>query len=241
VTRIEGSNADFDFGRFDVLTFDCYGTLIDWESGLLAALHAACPGGWPVDDKELLERFARHEAAVERGDYRTFREVLLESVQALARNHGVDLGEEAARRFSESVGDWPAFADSAKALRRLTQSFKLAVITNCDDDLFALSNERLGIRFDWIVTAQQVRSYKPNVANFERAFEVIGVPRDRILHVAQSLYHDHVPAKALGMTTVWIDRRHDREGFGATPPAHAKPDLVFPTMEAFAAAAVMLG
>ena len=235
---LESSKADFDFRRFDVLTFDCYGTLIDWETGLLAALHSACPGGWPVDDEELLERFARHEAAVERGDYRTFREVLSESVRDLARDHGVEVGEEAVRRFSESVGEWPAFADSAKALRRLAQSFKLAVITNCDDDLFALSNERLDVRFDWVVTAQQVRSYKPSVSNFERAFEVIGVPRGRLLHVAQSLYHDHVPAKALGMTTVWINRRHDREGFGATPPAQAKPDLVFPTMEAFAEAAV---
>jgi 2-haloacid dehalogenase len=226
--------SDFHFGRFDVLTLDCYGTLIDWETGLRAALHAAYPDGWPAGDKELLEHFAVHEAATERGDYRTFREILAHCLRRLAGDYGIDVGEDSVRRFSESVGDWPAFPDSTDALRRLARRFRLAVITNCDDDLFASSNERLGVRFDWIITAQQVHSYKPSLRNFGRAFDVIGIPRERILHVAQSLYHDHVPAKRLGMTTVWIDRRHDREGFGATPPAEAEPDLTFATMADFA-------
>ena len=117
---------------------------------------------------------------------------------------------------------------------RLHGRFKLGVITNCDDDLFALSNRRLGVAFDWIVTAQQVGSYKPDPANFAFAFERIDVPRERILHVAQSLFHDHVPAKALGMSTAWIDRRHDKPGFGATPPADANPDVRAPSMAAFA-------
>ena len=139
--------------------------------------------------------------------------------------------------FGGSVADWPAFPDSAAALARLKTRFRLGVITNCDDDLFAASNRRLGVDFDWVVTAEQARGYKPRLANFELAFERIDVPRDRILHVAQSLFHDHVPAKGLGMTTVWIDRRHDRPGSGATPPANATPDLVFPDMASFAAAA----
>ena len=108
--------------------------------------------------------------------------------------------------------DWPAFPDSAEALARLKERFRLGVITNCDTDLFAASNERLGVAFDWVVTAELARSYKPSLRNFELAFETIPVPRERILHVAQSLFHDHVPAKALGLTTVWIDRRHDRRG-----------------------------
>ena len=111
------------------------------------------------------------------------------------------------------------------------------MITNCDDDLFAQSNRRLGVQFDWIVTAQQMRGYKPRRENFELAFERIDVPRERILHVAQSLFHDHVPAKELGMTTVWINRRQGREGTGATPPAHAAPDLVVADMRSFAALA----
>ena len=108
------------------------------------------------------------------------------------------------------------------------------MITNCDDDLFAASNARLGVEFDWVITAEQARGYKPRTENFEFAFERIDVPRERILHVAQSLFHDHVPAKALGMTTVWIDRRQGRAGGGATPPADAQPDLTTPDLKTFA-------
>jgi 2-haloacid dehalogenase len=228
---------DFDFDRFDVLTFDCYGTLIDWETGITAALRAARPEGWPATDEELLERFAVHEAAAERGPYRTYREVLAETIRGLGSDYGVSIPDAAARRFSASVGDWPPFPDSAASLTRLADRFRLGVITNCDDDLFAASNERLGVRFDWVITAERVRSYKPSTKNFEVALDMISVPRERVLHVAQSLYHDHVPAKRLGMTTVWIDRRHDRSGSGATPPAEAEPDLAFPSMAAFAEAA----
>lgn len=223
-----------NFDRFDVLTFDCYGTLIDWETGILEALRTAHPEGWPAKDEELLERFAVHEAAAERGDYRLYREVLAQTIRGIGTDFGVDIVDDAARGFAKSVGDWPAFPDSTAALRRLGQRFKLAVITNCDNDLFAASNERLGVRFDWVITAEKARSYKPSVRNFELAFATIPISRERILHVAQSLYHDHVPAKSLGMTTVWIDRRHDRTGLGATPPSEAQPDLTFSSMSSFA-------
>jgi 2-haloacid dehalogenase len=226
-----------DYERFETLTFDCYGTLIDWETGLLTALRAALPGAQHVDDEELLERFARHEGEIER-TYQPFRGVLAESLRRLASELDLDVGEEAVGPFSESVRDWPAFPDSVEALRRLKRRFTLAVITNCDTDLFAASNERLGVEFDWIITAEMARSYKPDHNNFDLAFTTVPVPRERILHVAQSLYHDHVPAKELGMTTVWIDRRHGREGFGATPPATASPDARFPSMQAFAESAV---
>lgn len=224
--------------RFQVLTFDCYGTLIDWETGIASALRATRPAGWPAADEDLLERFAVHEAAAEHGEYRPYREVLAHCSLGVAQDFGVEVTGEAVRRFSQSVVDWPPFADSAEALRNLGRHFKLGVITNCDDDLFAASNRRLGVSFDWIITAEQVRSYKPSPSIFERAFATIPVPRERILHVAQSLYHDHVPAKVLGMTTVWIDRRHGRGGSGATLPARAEPDMTFPDMAAFADAAV---
>ena len=136
--------------------------------------------------------------------------------------------------FGGSVAGWPAFADSAAALARLRDRFRLGVITNCDDDLFAASNRRLGVTFDWIVTAQQVRRYKPHVRAFEAAFQEIGLPPRRLLHVAQSLYHDHVPAKALGLTTVWVDRRRGRAGSGATPLASAQPDLTVPDLATLA-------
>lgn len=227
--------ADIDFGRFDVLTFDCYGTLIDWETGILAGLRTILePHGVAAADDDLLERYARAEAAVEAGDYVRYREVLARSADAVCRELGAEPSPEELAVFGGSVGDWPAFPDSAEALARLHGRFRLAVITNCDDDLFAASSRRLGITFDHVITAQQVGGYKPGHRNFEVAFERIGVPRERILHVAQSLFHDHVPAKQLGMTTAWIDRRQGRAGSGATPPAAAVPDQTVPSMAAFA-------
>ena len=227
-----------DLAAFDALTFDCYGTLIDWETGIVEALRpVAAAHGSDVTDEALLEGFARYEAALEAGPYRSYREVLAGALRGLASDFGFEPSDDEVAVFSRSVGDWPAFADSAEALAALKRRFRLGVITNCDDDLFALSNRRLGVEFDWVVTAQQARGYKPDPANFEFAFVRIDVPRERILHVAQSLFHDHVPAKALGMTTVWIDRRQGRNGFGATPPAEAAPDLVVPDMLSFAALA----
>jgi 2-haloacid dehalogenase len=229
-----------DFGRFDALTFDCYGTLIDWERGILNAFQLVLSRfDVPPAEDELLEHFARHEAEIERGPYRSYRDVLAASARGVCADLGVDPSERSIAEFSASVGDWPAFPDSAAALRRLKTRFQLGVLTNCDDDLFAGSNRRLGVDFDWIVTAQQARGYKPRRENFDALFARVDVPRDRILHVAQSLFHDHVPAKSLGMTTVWIDRRHDQPGFGATPPADATPDLVCPDMRSFAIAALV--
>jgi 2-haloacid dehalogenase len=228
-----------DFGRFEVLTFDCYGTLIDWETAILAGLRRTLgPAGTAHDDDDLLGRFARHEAVTEAGPYLRYREVLARSLREVCAEVGVEPPVEAVAAFAGSVGDWPAFPDSADALARLARRFRLAVITNCDDDLFAASNRRLGVTFDWVITAQQAGSYKPNPRNFQIAFERIGVPRERILHAAQSLFHDHIPAKSLGLTTVWINRRHDRPGSGATPPAAATPDLTVPDMATLARLAV---
>ena len=229
---------DLDFSRFEALTFDCYGTLIDWEAGILAGLRPvlAARGAEPADD-ELLEVYAGFEAAAEAGPYLRYREVLGRCLRQAAARYGVDPDDEEVTAFSDSVGEWPAFPDSSAALARLQGRFRLGVITNCDDDLFARSAGRLRTVFDWVVTAQSVGSYKPDPRNFEMAFERLALPRERILHVAQGLFHDHVPAKRLGLTTVWIDRRHDRPGFGATPPADVEPDATFPDMASFATAA----
>jgi len=226
---------DLDYGQFDALTFDCYGTLIDWEAGILAGLRRVLGGQAP--DDELLERYARYEAAAEAGPYRRYRDILAEGLRTVARGYAVEVGDADAAAFGDSVGEWPAFGDSAAALARLHDRFRLGVITNCDDDLFARSAARLRTDFDWVVTAESAGTYKPNPHNFEVALQWIGLPRERILHVAQSLFHDHVPARAMGFRTVWIDRRHDRPGSGATPPAQAAPDATFPDMASFAAAA----
>jgi 2-haloacid dehalogenase len=227
-----------DYEAFEALTFDCYGTLIDWETGLTEAFaqvlraHAIEAGG-----EYVLARYARHEAAAEAGPYLRYRDVLAAGLRGVAGELGFEPTAGEVATFSGSVADWPAFPDSAAALARLKARFRLGVITNCDDDLFAASNERLGVEFDWIVTAQQVGSYKPDERNFQVAFERLALPRERILHVAQSLFHDHAPAQRLGLRSVWINRRHDRAGSGATPAASATPDARFPDMASFASAA----
>jgi 2-haloacid dehalogenase len=229
-----------DFDRFDALTFDCYGTLIDWETGLLAAMRPVLEahGVDEPDDEALLERYARHEAEIEAGPYLAYRDVLARGLAGMLAEHGATATDEELAAFGGSVEDWPAFPDSAAALASLHERFRLAVITNCDDDLFAASNRRLGVTFDEVVTAQQIGSYKPDPRNFHAAVDRLALPRERILHVAQSLFHDHVPAKALGFTTVWVNRRHDRHGPGATPPAEARPDLTVPDMATLASLAV---
>jgi 2-haloacid dehalogenase len=233
-----GAVTTLDFDAFDVLTFDCYGTLIDWEAGILAALRPPLAAhGIEAPDGQLLEAFARHEAEVEAGPYRPYRDVLGEVLTAMLRHRGVEPTADEVAAFGGSVAEWPAFPDSAAALARLHERFRLGVITNCDDDLFAASEARLGTTFDWVVTAQQARRYKPNPRGFELMFERVGLPPARILHVAQSLFHDHVPAKRLGLSTVWVDRRGDQPGFGATPPAEATPDLTVPDMATLAALA----
>jgi 2-haloacid dehalogenase len=226
-------------GDFDILTFDCYGTLIDWETGIARALRTALGhDASSAGDERLLQLYARHEAALEAGPYLPYRAVLAGAARGVAGDLGAEPSDDAVRAFSESVGDWPAFPDSVDALARLKQRFRLGVITNCDTDLFARSNNRLGVAFDWVITAEQLGGYKPNPRNFELALEQIGGDRSRHLHVAQSLFHDHVPAKTFGLRTAWIDRRHDQAGFGATPPAEATPDFTFPDMASFAAAAI---
>jgi 2-haloacid dehalogenase len=226
--------AELDPAAFDVLTFDCYGTLIDWESGLLTALRAqlgAAVSGVP--DDELLEAFGAVEHAAQ-SPYQPYRAVLAQSLRELGTRYGVQPTAAQQDAFGASVGDWPAFPDSADALAALQQRYRLVPITNCDDDLFAGSAARLGITFDDVITAQQAGAYKPDERPFLLAFERLGVPRERILHVAQSLWHDHVTAKRLGLTSVWINRRAGRPGAGATPVAHAAPDLELPDLRSLA-------
>jgi 2-haloacid dehalogenase len=227
-------HAALDPGAFDVLTFDCYGTLIDWESGLLTALRAQLSGALAdMPDDELLEAFAAVENEAET-PYQPYGDVLAQCLRELGERFGSPPTEEQQRAFGASVPDWPAFPDSHEALARLQSRYRLVPITNCDDDLFAGSAARLGIEFDDVVTAQQAGAYKPGERPFLLAFERLGVPRERILHVAQSLWHDHVTAKRLGLTSVWINRRAGRAGGGATPAADAQPDLELPDMRSLA-------
>ena len=235
IVRAEAADMK-NFNGKTVLTFDCYGTLIDWETGLWAALEPVLKRhGQAVGREAALELFGPLEAEQEHGSYKTYRQVLGETLKGIGAKLGFKPRDDEVKAFGASVGDWPAFPDSPDALASLKQRFKLVVITNCDDDLFALSNRKLKVAFDHIVTAQQARSYKPSLNNFHTAFKRIGVPQSEILHVAQSLFHDHVPAKQLGLTSVWINRRRGKAGAGATPPADATPDYEYPDMKSFAA------
>jgi 2-haloacid dehalogenase len=222
-----------DLARFRVLTFDCYGTLIDWEAGILRALRSVLePRGIAPPDDQLLALFGEIESPLQEGLFRRYREVLDETMGQLARRLGFDPTPAERTTLSRSLPDWPPFPDTVKALAALARRYDLGIISNVDDDLFAASARHLGAQFKWVVTAERVRSYKPSRRNFHQALARIGLPQDQILHVAQSLYHDIEPARSLGLATVWVNRRAGREGFGATPASTAEPDLTVPDLAA---------
>jgi 2-haloacid dehalogenase len=174
---------------------------------------------------------------LESGSYRTYGEVLASALERIGDELGFEPSTGERGAFARSVREWPAFEDSPDALASLAERYWLAVVTNCDDELFAASARRLGAEFQCVVTAETVRAYKPDHRCFELAFERLGLPRERILHVAQSRFHDHVPAKQLGMTTVWVDRRGTKPGAGATPAADVEPDLTVASVGELAALA----
>ncbi len=232
---------------YQALSFDCYGTLIDWESGILATLEPwAKQRGLGLDPEALLLAYADNEAAVE-AEQPTWRYplVLAEAFRRTADSLDAQVDEEQLAAFAASVPQWPAFPDSAQALADLSRQYQLIILSNVDRTSFAGSNARLGVDFDAILTAEDIGSYKPNPRNFDALMNhvrtaVPSVPgKQPLLHVAQSLFHDHVPAKAAGLPTVWINRRHDRPGWGATPDpgASVQPDWVFTSMAEFAEAA----
>ncbi|MGB6602972.1 MAG: haloacid dehalogenase type II [Steroidobacteraceae bacterium] len=230
-------------GDFKVLTFDCYGTLIDWETGLATALEPLLrAGGVKLARDAVLAEFARHEAAQESATpSMRYAELLAEVHRRLARQWEVRLPEAAHAAFGRSVPEWPAFTDTPAALDYLKRHYKLVILSNIDRMSFAGSLPRLGVGFDAVCTAEDVGSYKPDPRNFRYLIDTVaklGFAPDEILHTAQSLYHDHAPAQAAGLSSAWIDRRGGREGFGATmaPPGAARYDLRFPSLAAMASA-----
>jgi 2-haloacid dehalogenase len=221
--------------NLEVLTFDCYGTLIDWESGIWNALEPVLARrGIKVQRDRALELFGKIEFEIQCGEFKDYRTVLRRTMEGICITLGFAPSEADLSAFPDSLGQWPAFSDTVGALKALKRKYKLAIVSNVDDDLFGQSLKHLQVEFDWIVTAQQVKSYKPSLVNFQLAIERIGVPIDKILHVAQSLFHDVVPAQSLGLSTVWVNRRHDKDGFGATVPVIATPDLEVPDLQTLA-------
>ncbi|MEU4163132.1 HAD-IA family hydrolase [Actinoplanes sp. NPDC026670] len=230
-----------DLTRFAALSFDCYGTLIDWEAGIAAVLAPwAREQGLDIGDEELLLAYAAHEAAAELvTPAPLYPDVLAEAFRRTGAGLDREVPETWARRLADSVPDWPAFPDSADALARLAKHYRLIIVSNVHRDGFAGSNRHLRGDFAAIITAEDVGGYKPGDRHFralDAALPGLGVERGQLLHVAQSLFHDHVPARREGLPSVWINRRHDRPGWGATPePGEAfSYDLEFPSMGAFA-------
>ena len=217
---------------FKALTFDCYGTLIDWESGLREALGPLLRAADQAPSAEAaLAAFARHEAAQQTATPgMLYPDLLAEVHRQLAREWQVSLPDAAHVAFGRSVPSWPAFPDSRAALEYLAGHYRLIILSNVDRESFAASNRLLGVQFDAVCTAQDIGSYKPDPRNFRFLIETVsrlGVIPGQILHTAQSLYHDHAPAKAAGLTTAWIDRRHEQEGWGATQPPAGTPAYDF--------------
>lgn len=232
---------------YEILTFDCYGTLIDWESGIWEAFAPLLRhNGSGLGRTEVLGAFARAESAQQAATPGLPYPLVLRHAHEVA---AVDLGltstPDLAEAFSHSVGEWPAFDDSADALARLQNRFTLAILSNVDEASFAASNARLGVTFDAIYTADVIGSYKPDPANFDYLLEHVatdfGIEPEGILHTAQSVFHDLIPASRAGLATAWIDRQGLSEGgdWGATTPVDdiPDPDFVFPSMAALADAA----
>ena len=222
---------------FKVLTFDCYGTLIDWETGILNALRPLLTRGAAERSRdEILASFARHETAQEaETPDMIYSELLGQVHRRLAEEWGIAASEAAHRTFGGSVGSWPAFADSAASLAYLGQFYKLVILSNVDRKSFAQSRKRLGVAFDAVYTAEDIGSYKPDLRNFRSMIDALkrsGHAERDILHIAQSLFHDHAPANTVGLRSALIDRRNSAAGGGATPPppANVHYDFRFASM-----------
>lgn len=221
-----------NFQQFEVLSFDCYGTLIDWESGILAALKTILLNHQVnLEDEQILEIYAQSESNHQGGDYLKYREILKKVVQDFCQRTNITPSESELNYLAESLKYWEPFPDTVEALKALKKRYKLTIISNIDDDFFADTAKHLEVELDWIITAEQVKSYKPSLQNFEFAIQRMGISPDKLLHVAESIYHDIIPTKSMGLTAVWVNRRKDKEGFGATVPASGTPDVEVPDLK----------
>jgi len=217
---------------FKVLTFDVYGTLIDWESGMITALRPLVDKVSPKPDRDqVLESHARHESAMQRWTpTKLYRDLLPVVYRRLAEEWGVQVTWDECQAYGQTVVSWPPFADSTSALAYLKQHFKLAVLTNTDNLSFAGSQSHLGAAFDYVFTAEDIGSYKPDSRNFEYMLDYLGkfgFDSSEILHVAESQFHDHLPANDFGLANCRIYRRHDKQGHGATLPPSDTPTFDF--------------
>lgn len=213
---------------YKALTFDCYGTLIDWETGIVGALSGLVDrADRRLSRDEILQAHALHESTLQRyTPAKKYSDLLAVVYKRLAETWGVAVSVDECEQYGRSVRDWPAFADSPGALQYLKKYYRLVVLSNVDNRTFSYSNEKLQVDFDAVYTAEDIGAYKPAPRNFEYMLERIGdlgVEKEGILHTAESLFHDHRPANDFGLASCWIYRRHDKPGFGATMDPGTRP------------------
>lgn len=223
-----------DFSSIRAISFDCYGTLIDWESGILRAVRPVLSvRGLRPGDEAILESYARLEALHESGEYVDYREVLSRVMRDLAAEFGASLEDREVERLPASLAAWPAFTDTPRSLRSLAARFPLIICSNVDADLFEATHEKLGAEFEWVVTADYCRSYKPHPRHLRVALALAGLQPHELLHVAQSRFHDILPARTLGIRTAWVNRESRLRDRGLTPPTPASPppDLTVSDLE----------
>jgi 2-haloacid dehalogenase len=226
-----------DFSRFEILTFDCYGTLINWEDGILRCLHRILAAhSKDTDDATILQFYGDFEASAEHGTYRCYRDVLQSVVRQFGERLKFAPTDQEVNSLPESLPNWRPWPDTVTALRELHKRFRLAIISNVDDDLFAATQPQLGVEFHQVITAQRAGAYKPSLKIFDLALSRIGVPAHGVLHVGQSLYHDVIPAQSLGLAAVWVNRPSARRGVGAVKAAQGHPDLQVSSLAELAAA-----
>lgn len=224
-----------DFSRFQFLTFDCYGTLINWESGILPVVRRMLGAhGKNADDATLLKLYGDFEHRAEAAPYQSYRRVLASVMAQFGKEFGFEPSPQESESLAESLPGWKAWPDTVSALHRLKARFRLAIVSNIDDDLFAETRPQLGVDFEEVITAQQARAYKPSIKMFELALNRIDAPAHRVLHVGQSIYHDVIPAQALGLASVWVNRPSARPGTGAVRAADATPDVTVSSLEELA-------
>jgi 2-haloacid dehalogenase len=221
-----------NFTQFRLVSFDCYGTLIDWETGIFSAMRPILAAhGKTIADSELLRLYGELEAQAEQGEFHPYREVLQSVVRGFGKRLDFNPTESQIGSLPDSLHNWPPFPDTIAALGKLKTRYQLAVISNVDDNLFAATARRLPIPFDYVITAQQARAYKPSPQIFKRAQQRTGVTAGQWLHVAQSIYHDVIPARSLGISSVWVNRPSRRPGSGAAKAASGQPDLEVPDLK----------
>ena len=218
--------------HFEALTFDCYGTLIDWESGMIEALKPlTSKASRQLKGNEILEAHARHESSQQvQTPAKLYRDLLATVYRRLAEEWGVATSWSDCVAYGRSIRNWPAFADTTASLQYLKRHYKLAILSNVDNESFSFSNEKLGVDLDAVYTAEDCGSYKPSSRNFEymlAKLKTIGIEKNQILHTAESLFHDHGPANEHGLASCWIDRRHGKEGSGATTAMAQAPRYDF--------------